>query len=331
MISAPTLNNTGWVKEFYEKNKSIIIFLLKFIIAGGLLAFIISRISLSEIVTAIQSANLTLIGVAFLLVAINLFLQFLKWKLVCGKILDFTDNKKILISLFHGITAGSFTPARVGEYFGRAMMFKDKPFIQVTMATVVDKFFMLIEVAFVGAISSILFLYSYYNLTLLTAVGLIILAVSILGFLLFLAMHPRLWENALVEKLSVSKKLASFIEKISILKKMDLKFSLQLLLITLLFLMCIISQYAILAAAFSNHWNFFDFAWAGMLVMFAKSIVPPVAIADLGVREGASVFFLSKFGEIQSVGFNSSIFIFLINILFPAIIGLFLLFKKNDA
>ncbi len=331
MVTASTLNNTGRIKEFYGKNKSIIIFLLKLIIAGGLLTFIISRISLSEIVTAIKSANLTLIGVAFLLVAMNLFLQFLKWKLVCGKILDVTDNKKILISLFHGITAGSFTPARVGEYFGRAMMFKDKPFIQVTMATVVDKFFMLIVVAFVGALSSIMFLYSYYNLALLTAVGLLILAFTVLGFLIFLTMNPRLWENAIVEKLSVSKKIASFFEKISILKKMDLKFSLKLSLITLLFFICIISQYAILAAAFSNHWNILDFAWAGMLVMFAKSIVPPVAIADLGVREGASVFFLSKFGEIQSVGFNSAIFLFLINILFPAIIGLFLLFKKNDA
>jgi len=331
MVTASTLNNTGRIKEFYGKNKSIIIFLLKLIIAGGLLTFIISRISLSEIVTAIKFANLTLIGVAFLLVAMNLFLQFLKWKLVCGKILDVTDNKKILISLFHGITAGSFTPARVGEYFGRAMMFKDKPFIQVTMATVVDKFFMLIVVAFVGALSSIMFLYSYYNLALLTAVGLLILAFTVLGFLIFLTMNPRLWENAIVEKLSVSKKIASFFEKISILKKMDLKFSLKLSLITLLFFICIISQYAILAAAFSNHWNILDFAWAGMLVMFAKSIVPPVAIADLGVREGASVFFLSKFGEIQSVGFNSAIFMFLINILFPAIIGLFLLFKKNDA
>jgi hypothetical protein len=36
------------------------------------------------------------------------------------------------------------------------------------------------------------------------------------------------------------------------------------------------------------------------------------------------------FGEVHSVGFNASIFLFLINILIPSVIGLFLLLKKND-
>ena len=64
--------------------------------------------------------------------------------------------------------------------------------------------------------------------------------------------------------------------------------------------------------------------------MFAKTIIPPISLGELGIREGVSVFFLNKFGEAQSAGFNSSIFLFLINILIPSIVGLFLLFKKND-
>ena len=79
-----------------------------------------------------------------------------------------------------------------------------------------------------------------------------------------------------------------------------------------------------------HEYNFLSYIWAGSLVLFAKTIIPPVAIADLGVREGASVFFLVKMGESSSVGFNASIFLFIINVLFPAIVGMFLLLKKNN-
>lgn len=331
MISATSVNINSRAKSFFEKNRPVLIFLAKLVIAGGLLAYIVSRVSLVEILAALKAANPVLIGVAFLLVFLNLYLQYLKWKLVCEKILDVSDGKKIMYSLFQGLAAGSFTPARVGEYFGRAMMFKDKPFMQVTVATVVDKFFLLVVVAFAGAISSIFFIYYYYDLSLAITITFVILVISVLSLLVYLALNPRLLKNSMFEKLLASKKLSVFFSKISVIKKMDRKFSIKLTIITLLFFVCIISQYAILAAAFSNHMNFMNFAWAGMLVMFAKSVVPPVAIADLGVREGASVFFLAKFGEIQSVGFNSSIFLFLLNILFPAIVGLFLLLKKNNA
>lgn len=330
MISGESLNTKSGPKEFFARNRQAIIVTFKLLIAAGLLAFIISKIHPSEILSAVESANPTLIGVAFLLLFVNIYLQFLKWKIVCGRILGVSDNKTILISLFHGLTAGSFTPARVGEYFGRAMAFRDKPFMQVTVATVVDKFFLLLVVALAGAVSSVMFLHYYYNLSLPATTGLLLLVAAVLYLLVYVFRHPGLWNNPLFDNLPVSGKISSFLEKLSVIKNLDMKFSIKLGAVTGLFYICIIAQYVILAAAFSNHMDPLHFAWAGMLVMFAKSIVPPVAIADLGVREGASVFFLAKFGEIKSVGFNSSIFMFLINILIPAIIGLFFLLKKND-
>jgi len=73
-----------------------------------------------------------------------------------------------------------------------------------------------------------------------------------------------------------------------------------------------------------------NYLWAGNLIMFVKTVIPPISLGELGIREGASVFFLTKFGELPSVAFNASIFLFLINILLPALVGLILMLKKND-
>jgi hypothetical protein len=59
----------------------------------------------------------------------NLYLQFVKWKITCDYFLDERQNKNIAVSLFQGFTAAPFTPYRIGEYFGRAIIFKEKPIL----------------------------------------------------------------------------------------------------------------------------------------------------------------------------------------------------------
>jgi uncharacterized membrane protein YbhN (UPF0104 family) len=100
--------------------------------------------------------------------------------------------------------------------------------------------------------------------------------------------------------------------------------------ISFLFYSCFLVQYALLVVAFSNHNQFLNYFWAGNLMMFAKTIIPPVSLGELGIREGASVFFITQLGESASTGFNASIFLFFINVLIPSLIGLTLLLKKSD-
>ena len=97
-----------------------------------------------------------------------------------------TSRKKILLSLFYGFSAGPFTPARVGEYFGRALSFKDKPFLQVAVATMIDKFFFLGVTAFIGGLGSILFIHFYYRVTFFITVPLFILIFVLTYFLIYL-------------------------------------------------------------------------------------------------------------------------------------------------
>ncbi len=325
------------VSLFGNKAREILSFkkyyltVLKIIIALGLISFILYKINPSEVFAAIKNANLYLVLAAFLLTSLNLILQYKKWKITSSCFLHESGRGKIWRSLFFGISAGSFTPARIGEYFGRALEFKDKPVMQVTIATLIDKFFAFVAVAFIGSIASILFLHFYYGVSSLITVSLFIVLFLLFYFFIAMLLHPRLWNNQVVNYFKSKKKAGRFFRQLEIIKSMDKNYSSRMTGWTVLFYSCYIIQLALLTAAFTNHNSFFHYLWAGSLVMFAKSIIPPVSLAEIGIREGASVFFLTKMGELAPSAFDASIFLFLINILIPSLIGVVLLFKKNNA
>ncbi|MFO7525628.1 MAG: lysylphosphatidylglycerol synthase transmembrane domain-containing protein [Ignavibacteriaceae bacterium] len=312
------------------KNKKLIYFLLKLFIAAGLLTYILITVKLTEIWIAIEGANITFLSAAILLSVLNIYLQFVKWKLTCNILLGEKSRSKIFISLLHGLAAGVFTPARIGEYFGRAIVFKNKPVYKVALATLLDKFFPLLMVAFFGSISSILFIHFEYAVTPYITISLFIIFFSLFYLFFYLLFNKRFWDSFIFSKLRKSVKLNYLIDKLKELKDLDKKYSVKMIAVSLTFYFCFLLQYALLVAAFSNHLHLVDYFWAGNLIMFTKTIIPPVSLGELGIREGASVYFISRLGESASVGFNASIFLFFINVLIPSIIGSLLLLKKSN-
>jgi uncharacterized membrane protein YbhN (UPF0104 family) len=311
-------------------NKNRIFFIIRILIAAGLISFLISYLNFSEIYSALEEANYILILLAGSLLVVNVFLQFRKWKLTCKSILEEDNNKTIFTSLLHGFAGGAFTPARIGEYFGRAVVFKEKSLLQVTVATFLDKFFVLIILAFIGSAASILFIHFYYEASVYLTVSLFVVVFALFYLLILLLISPQFWDNFFFNRLRESKKLYKIFGKLRVLKNLDRTYSLKMSLISLLFYFCYIIQFAILVSAFTHSYNYFDYLWSGNLVMFAKTFIPAISFGELGIREGASVFFLGEMGVTESAAFNASIFLFIINVLIPSLIGLVMLFKKNN-
>lgn len=312
------------------KNKSRLFLLLKLLIASGLLYYLISNIDYNDIISSVKKADMVLIVAAFLLSFINIYFQFYKWKMTCNSVLSESGNSKIITSLFYGLSAGAITPLRIGEYFGRAIAFKDKPVLQVTAATLVDKFFSLVIVAFLGSMASIIFLFFYYNISLYLTLALFILLFTFFYLSVVIVRNEKFWESILFTKLRNSKRFSKLFLQIKTMKNLDTDYFAKMSVISLLFYICILLQYALLVFAFSHNTSIANYLWAGSLIMFVKTVIPPISLGELGIREGASVFFLTRFGEASSVAFNASIFLFIINILLPSLVGLFLLLKKND-
>lgn len=312
------------------KHRVRLVFVIKIIIAAGLIVYLAEKVSLHEISVGLQNANPVYLSIALLLTVVNLYLQYIKWRITCRYLLEDERKGRILTSLFYGIAAGSFTPARVGEYFGRGAAFKDKPLLQISIATFIDKIFPLFMTAFFGSLATILFAHYYYGNPPIVTASLFIIYFLLFYILIAAALNPRFWNNFLFRTIKRSKHLHKFLKNFMILKEVDRFYTVEMLFFSFLFYTCFILQYAFLAAAFSAHPDFLKFIWAANLIMFVKTVIPPVSVGELGIREGASVFFITRFGDTPLVGFNASIFLFFINILLPSVIGMFLLMKRND-
>lgn len=317
-------------KNILTKKKSWIIPVVKVLIASGIIYYLITSIQYDEIISALNSADVVLIAITFGLSIINIYLQFFKWKLTCKSVLSETRKSKILTSLFYGFSAGTITPVRIGEYFGRAIAFKDKPFVQVTAATLIDKFFPLMIVAFIGSISGILFIHFHYNVSFYLTLAMFIVLFSLFYFLVIVIRNEKFWDGVLFTRLKNSRRFKHLLLPLQTFNELDKKYFSRMIIVSLLFYLCFLLQYTLLVSAFSNNSELLNYFWAGNLMMFAKSVIPPISLGELGIREGASVFFLTKFGELSSVAFNASIFLFIINILLPALVGLILLAKRNN-
>lgn len=310
-------------------NKTNLIIIAKILIALGLLFYLIHSVEYEKIISAFSNANLYIIAIVILFGVVNIYLQFAKWNLTCSEVLKENNKAKVVRSLFYGLSAGIITPLRIGEYFGRGIEFKNKSLFQVTVATLIDKFFPLMMVAFIGSISSLLFIYYYFNVSLYLVLALFILIFTFFYIFILLILNNKFWDTLLFSKIKSSEKLKPFFNKLKAFQNLDKKYFKRMLLISFLFYSCFLIQYALLVSAFSNHFEYLNYLWAANLIMFVKTIIPPISMGELGIREGASVYFLSQFGESASIGFNSSILLFIINLLIPALIGVGMFFRKN--
>ncbi len=316
-------------KKIFIKKKQAGYFIIKIIIAAGLIFFIVNQIKPGEIFAAASSADYYLITLSFVLSFLNLYFQYLKWETVCRNYLNIKAKKKIFVSLFHGFAAGIFTPARIGEYFSRGFALKEKSILQIAAATFIDKFFPLILVSFFGGVSFIVYLNYNSLLPLYISIPLFFLLTAIVLLLLYLLIRGKIL-NLIPAGIIQNKKFEKMILSLEELKRLNYNFVSRMIFISGLFYFCYLIQFAILIAAFSHGFHFIEYLWNGSLIMFAKSIIPQISIGELGIREGISIYFYNKVGIAASAAFNASFFLFLINLLFPSLIGMVLLYKKSD-
>ncbi|RPI65576.1 MAG: hypothetical protein EHM47_18620, partial [Ignavibacteriales bacterium] len=76
-------------------SKNAIIISAKILISVGLLYYLISSVEYNQIILALGEANIVVIGIVILLGAVNIFLQYSKWRLTCAEVLEVNDKFKI--------------------------------------------------------------------------------------------------------------------------------------------------------------------------------------------------------------------------------------------
>ena len=66
-----------------------------------------------------------------------------------------------------------------------------------------------------------------------------------------------------------------------------------------------------------------------VIYLWGSGIVP-ISISGLGVREGLAVYFLKWYGINPAHAVATSLFLFFLNTIIPALIGVFFIYKKRQ-
>jgi hypothetical protein len=214
---------------------------------------------------------------------------------------------------------GLLTPGRLGDYAGRAIYLRDYPASATAALTFAERTATLACCLGFGAAALPFWLMrpaidpSWIWVLPVAAAAAIALGTVIL--------HPRLAAR-LVGMVLPFRRLRRAIGALASIPQREAR---TLLTLSAVRYLVFTTQFVLLLRAFAPAAAWEVSAWgsaaAGVaLVFFTKSALPGATLGDLGIREGAAVYFLAAFGG--AAAFNASLGVFAINLLLPALAGL---------
>ncbi len=301
-----------------------ILWILKLLVGVLLIGLIYSNVAKkTSIVEAFTSANPIYISLGFLLLIPNLLAQFLKWRYLLNGHFENMNNALVMKSLLFGATLGFVTPGNMGE-LGRGLYFKDHNKFVVTGLNILDKIFGMILFISIGLVAFNIIIET--RLLFSSSITLIVHLISFLSllFIWIFVIHPHIFNRVLNR---IGRRFSS--EKIQLifsgLRTLSLSKTVVLFLMNTIWFFIILLQYHIIINAFAPVSFPVSFLAVGA-TLFTK-IMLPISLGDLGVREGAAVFYFSLFMVPASAAFYTSFIIFLINFCCPALMGSFFVFQ----
>lgn len=301
-------------------------FLLKLLLTFVILSWLIHYLRSHDLLAIFRHVRLSAIALAASLLPLNLGLQFLKWHylLRCGAARR-CPPRAALFSLLAGFPLGLLTPGRWGE-LGRAFFLPQMVSHKIFLLAALDKGFDLLLTMLAG--TSALLFFIHKNFIPAAWLPAVLLLMSIIFVLNILALQP-----------GILRKSARVLGKthgvtMNVMRSANRFTRRQLATVWLLsasFVATFSLQFALLLRGFVEV-SFLEAMTGAAAVFFAKSLLP-IALGDLGVREGAAAFFFARMNVLPQAAFNASLLLFVINLLTPSLIGMWLIWKskKNDS
>jgi len=293
-------------------------------LAALVICIVVGWVDATRLAPAFTAADPTLLAIAVALSAPNLWLQYSKWRTLVRRVRPETDNRRIAASLFTGFALGLVTPARTGEYGGRAIAMPGSGAAVLAGLTAVDKMAALVVTVACGCVATAALLaHGPGGGPALPAALLGGIAVLLLFAALIKGRKP--FERMLLRRIPRSGRWGAaahrVLQALSELQPRDLR---ALIWKSAAFYAVFISQFALFLIA-QERINPFDALCGASAVMLLKTVVPPVTFGELGIREGASVLVFALLGVPGATAFNASILLFIVNVLLPALAGTVLL------
>lgn len=305
------------------------LFSIKFLITCGLIYLIFDKIPFTDVHAEFKNVQWLPLAAGALLTVPNILVQHYKWRYLVHLLDPSVPDSKIFTSLMCGFSIGLVTPGRLGE-LGKGMFIRSQSKSQLTGMAIIDKTLSLWALSVLGVASLFYLIEFKFIFSFFSKVAFLIFAIVFMTVLLVLVFQPSVLRKIVhlskkaAERAPFRDKLFSLISASDYFKKHHFMPSFYY---SMIFQVIILCQLYLFINAFAEM-SFLESLAAGASAMFVKSLLP-VAVMDLGIREGAVIYFFGKFGIAAPSALNASIMLFLSNVLVPGMAGLFFFAKYN--
>lgn len=299
--------------------KKALIIGLKGLFAVAALGYLIYTIDSAALWAAFHEVDLIWIGVSLGLVPVIVGLDAAVWRKLLAPVIPEVTMPSVVCAVLSGSAWGVVTPARVGEFAGRAFHFPEADAWQVS-ATVFAQRVIDTAVCSVMGLGALLFALQagwLPNTALWTTITLAVAGVSLV---LALAVCFPGRTTRVIQW--IAPQANQLHRRITFLEQIDGPSGRRILQLALLRQGIFCALFASLVAAFGPAAAPLDILVGILLVFLAKFLLPSVTLLDLGVREGAAVFFLGAVGVAPEAAFNAALLMFVLTGVVPALAGL---------
>lgn len=319
-------------------SKYLILF-LKITVSLAALGYVVYKLQAEGAGIWLQIGNFEAKDIVFtficvLLLVVNQGLEAKKWQILLQKLYPDLHFYTAIRAILAGNTAGIFTPNRIGEYAGRVFYLPEGKRVEAAALTLVDRFFQMLVTLWLGWGAAWLMIYFFltkiqslfpFSASLLHLAMICMGLACLLMSFLFIFPHKMVaWASRqtffhrwkMIEKslFALSQVPSQTLAKVFLLSLLrNLTFSL---------------QYYLLMLAFGYEESVFLGFMLIWLIYVIKSVIPSISLAELGIRESVALAIMQLFDIGALTAVSSTFLLYLINIAFPAIIGVFFMQKK---
>ena len=277
-----------------------------------------------------------LMALVIFLMFINWAIEAVKWRYLMAKI-ERIGFWKSFQAVLTGVTVSSFTPNRIGEYFGRVFILNTGSRVEGILVTILGSMSQLLITILTGSLALLAFIplflthYWSYNGYLYYAIVAVVVGfnVLILGFYLNVSFLSTLKEKILRNGL---KKIRKYFRIFAFYHNREL---ITVLLYSFLRYMIFSTQFYLLLRIFAVPIPYLDALMLISLVYFVMAVIPTIALTELGIRGSVALYFFGIYfsgltDATEGINFGilaASTLLWAINLGFPALVGSVFVFR----
>ncbi|MEX0967498.1 MAG: lysylphosphatidylglycerol synthase domain-containing protein [Bacteroidia bacterium] len=265
-----------------------------------------------------------LILLTLLLMVANWSLESRKWQLLMRHISRISFGRAMR-AVFSGVTISTWMPNRIGEYIGRVFYLPPKARIKAIFSTIAGSLCQMAVTLIAGTIG--LFMAWQNKSSFITNVAgsdspvviIIILGALVVVSLLYLLALFNI--GMAVRLVPVSIKWKKLRQGLAILTRYDRKLMLSVLGISALRYVVFAMQFYLLLLVFQINVAMFPALALIAVIFLVQSVVPSIALSELGIRGAASIAILQVLTANTAGIFSASYSLWLVNIILPSLFG----------